>query len=233
MSRWKLSRSLLVPVTAVPLLLVRSNGFQSTDSNTSALETKTPLAMPALQTSPAGQITSNLAALPPTLQPQLLASPATAATERVALAGGRVSFVLPAGFTALTPREIALKFPGNNPPQHVYGNDPRSVSVAFTFPQAQLAPEQLPEFKDFMQTFLEQMVPGLKWITRDFVVINSVRWVRLELISRAVDTNIHNDIYFTSFDGKLLGLNLNSTVEKYDGVKAELLKFRNSISISL
>lgn len=178
------------------------------------------------------QVTLALSVPSAATQPQRVALSTTAATaERVALAGGRVSFVSPPGFTTLTPAEIAVKFPGSDPPQHVYGNDSRSVSVAFTFPAAQLAPEQLPDFKKFMQVFLEQGVPGLKWITRDFVVIDSVRWVRLEFISQAIDTKVYNDVYITSFEGRLLGFNLNSTVEKYAGVKAELLKCRDSILI--
>lgn len=55
--------------------------------------------------------------------------------------------------------------------------------------------------------------------------------MQLEFISRAIDTNIHNDTYFTSFDGKMLGFNFNSTVEQYGAHKAELLKSRDSIII--
>lgn len=55
--------------------------------------------------------------------------------------------------------------------------------------------------------------------------------MQLEFISRAIDTNIHNDTYFTSFDGKMLGFNFNSTVERYGAHKAELLKSRDSIII--
>lgn len=153
-------------------------------------------------------------------------------TKRVYLAGRRVSFVPPPGFTAMTPEEIALKFPrGTNQPQHVYANKRRTVSVAITFSQAQVSPEQLPELKNFLPKFLELAVPDIKWITQDFTVINKLRWIKLELISRAIDTNIHNDAYFTSFDGKMLGFNFNSTVEQYDAAKAELRKSRDSIII--
>lgn len=132
----------------------------------------------------------------------------------------------------MTPEEIAFKFPrGANKPQHVYANERRTVSVAITFSQAQISPEQLPELKNFLPKFLELAVPGIEWITQDFTVINKVRWIQLEFISKAIDTNIHNDAYFTSFNGKMLGFNFNSTVEQYDAVRAELIKSRNSITI--
>ena len=164
---------------------------------------------------------------------QLAASPTTNATKRVSLVGGRVSFVPPAGFTAMTGQEIALKFPnrGGNPPKYVYANQRRNVGVAITFSSARLSPKQLPELKNAMSKFLEQAMLNIKWITQGFVQINSLRWVQLEFISRAIDTNIHNDTYFTSFDGKMLGFNFNSTVEQYGAHKAELLKSRDSIII--
>lgn len=82
-----------------------------------------------------------------------------------------------------------------------------------------------------MPKFLEQAIPNIKWIKQGFTDINNVRWVQLEFISRAIDTKIHNETYFTSFDGKMLGFNFNSTVEQYDAHKAELSKSRNSITI--
>lgn len=134
----------------------------------------------------------------------------------------------------MTPEEIALKFPTQlgNQPQYVYANDRRSVSIAITFSPAQISPEQLPELKNFFPKFLEQVRPDIKWITQDFTVINKVRWIQLEFISRAIDTKIHNDAYFTSFDGKMLGFNFNSTVEQYDVSSAELRHSRDSVTIS-
>lgn len=165
---------------------------------------------------------------------QQTAAPNNNTTTRVYLAEKRVSFVPPAGFTPMTAEEIALKFPkrGGNPPQYVYANERRSVSVAITFSPAQISPEQLPELKNFLPKFLELAIPEIKWITQDFAVINNIRWVQLEFISAAIDTKIHNDAYFTSFNGKMLGFNFNSTVEQYDAVSDQLRKSRDSITIN-
>lgn len=169
----------------------------------------------------------------PQSTPHQTAPPNTNTTKRVYLAEKQVSFVPPAGFTPMTAEEIALKFPsGSNQPQYVYANERRSVSIAITFSPAEISPEQLPELKKFLPKFLEQVRPGIKWITQDFTVINKIRWLQLEFISRAIDTNIHNDAYFTSFNGKMLGFNFNSTVEQYDAVSDQLSKSRNSITIN-
>lgn len=164
---------------------------------------------------------------------RIVASPSTKITERVYLAERRVSFVPPAGFTAMTSEEIAIKFPnrGGVPPQHVYANERRTVAVAITFSSAQVSPEQLPELKNFLPKFLERAIPQIKWVAQDFVAIDNERWIHLEFISRAIDTDIHNDTYFTSFGGKMLGFNFNSTTEQYNAASAELRKSRDSIEI--
>lgn len=186
------------------------------------------------QRSPEVTATQTLPLAAPQPIPQIQTpSPTTNATKRVYLAGRRVSFVPPANFTAMTPEEITLKFPSSgNQPQYVYANQRRSVSVAITFSPAKVSPQQLPELKNFLPKFLEQVKPNIEWITQDFTMIDNLRWIQLEFISRAIDTNIHNDAYFTSFDGKMLGFNFNSTVEQYDALSAELRQSRDSITIS-
>lgn len=215
MATWNLTARPLVSVTVISLMLIGCNPMLSPQVSTTLQPAQ---AQPEVAQQRATQI-------------QTAKSP-TKTTQRVSLARGRVSFVPPAGFTAMTPQEIAIKFPrGGSAPQHVYANERRSVAVAITFSQARISPQQLPELKIFLPKFLERAMPGIKWITQDFAVINNVRWIHLEFISRAIDSDIHNNAYFTSFDGKMLGFNFNSTVEQYDAMKAELHKSRNSITI--
>lgn len=192
------------------------------------------------QTSQETTIPSPAAASPeattPTTQASPQATPSTPGTSakesgRVYFANDRVSFVPPPGFTPMTEQEIALKFPGGNRPQHVYANERRSVAIAITFSNANLTPEQLPELKEVMEEFLQKAKPDLKWLDRDLITLNGVRWVKLESTTKAIDTDIHNDMYFTSFDGKMLGFNFNSTVEMYDKARADLQKSRDSITI--
>lgn len=204
-------------------------GTSSPSSQAQAPQETTP--SPETTTTPASEMTSPTQASP---QAAPSASPNSSSAKesgRVYFANDRVSFVPPPGFTPMTEQEIALKFPGNNRPQHVYANDRRSVAVAITFSNANLTPEQLPELKAVMEEFLQKAKPDLKWVERDLITLNGIRWVKLESTTKAIDTDIHNDMYFTSFDGKMLGFNFNSTVEMYDKAKADLQKSRDSITI--
>lgn len=162
--------------------------------------------------------------LPPTAD-------ATGADNRVSFADGKVSFVPPPGFQALTPEQIGKKYPRGNAPQHVFANETQSVSIAVSFPPAKVSPDQLEGLKESLERMMTRMTPGLQWQTREFVEINGTRWIHFKLTSNAVDTRIQNDMYATSFDGKPLFFNFNSTVGDYEEFKAILEESKNSIKV--
>jgi hypothetical protein len=151
--------------------------------------------------------------------------------QRVAILDGRVSLILPPGFQALTKEEIERKFPQASPPQHVFANDTQSVSIAITLSSSALTQEQLPEFKASMEKTLERNVAGLKWIKRDYETISGQRWIYFELTSQAIDTDIHNLMYFTTLGGKVLMFNFNSTESRYPAMRELLEASKNSIEL--
>jgi len=154
------------------------------------------------------------------------------ANERVALGDGRVSFIPPTGFKQLTKKEIARKYFRGNPPQYVFANDTVSTTVAVTFSNAKVLPEQLSEYREAMEAMFPRLVPGLQWLKREFVVIDGRKWFHFEMTSYAIDTDIHNHLYSTSFDGKALIFGFNSTVKEYPKMKKVLEKSVQSIKLS-
>jgi hypothetical protein len=153
------------------------------------------------------------------------------AVERFKLGDGRVSFIPPAGFKQLTKEEIAKKYFRGNPPQYVFGNETLSVNVAVTFSNANVSSEQLPEYKEAMEELLPRLIPGLKWLKRELIEIDGRKWCHFELTSYALDTDIHNHLYSTSLDGKVLTFGFNSTVREYPQVKENLEESFRSIRI--
>lgn len=160
-----------------------------------------------------------------------LAQPVVA-NERITLGDGRVSFIPPAGFKQLTKEEIAQKYFRGNPPQYVFANDTLTTTVAVTFSNAKVSPEQLSEYKEAMEAMLPRMIPGLQWLTREIVELSERKWFHLEMTSHAIDTDIHNHLYSTSFDGKALIFGFNSTVKEYPKMKKALAKSVQSIKLS-
>lgn len=158
----------------------------------------------------------------------------SADTRRVALFDGLVSFVPPPEFSRLSEEIIAAKFPEAKGPGIVYGNSRTTVSIAITYPpQRVLRPEQLPNFKSFMESFIEKQKKGIQWLRKEFIEINGQRWIHFEFISQAVDTKIHNHMYLTSMDERMLMFNFNATVEEYDKYKDALERSKDSIRIEV
>ncbi len=146
------------------------------------------------------------------------------AGERVNLFDGKLSFELPDGFSMM-PKEIAkIKYPMEaNRPKYIYSNSKTTTSIAINLTESSsLQPQQLTEFRSLMEQSLARMIPGLRWIKKEFITLNGTEWARLELISNAIDTDIHNIMLMTSFEGKPLMFNFNSTKEEYSSVEKEL-----------
>lgn len=154
------------------------------------------------------------------------------ANERVALVDGRVSFIPPAGFKQLSKEEIAQKYFRGNPPQYVFANETLTTTVAVTFSNAKVSPEQLPEYKEAMEAMLPRLIPGLQWLKREIVELSGRKWFHLEMTSHAIDTDIHNHLYSTSFDGRALIFGFNSTVKEYPKMKEALEKSVQTIKLS-
>jgi hypothetical protein len=160
----------------------------------------------------------------------LAASQVFAGTARVELYGGTVSFVPPEGFSRLSDELVAAKFPAAQPGTIVYGNDRATVSISITHPPQQvLEPQQLPQFKPVMESFLEKQSKGLEWVKREIVEAGGRKWIHFELVTLAIDTKIHNHMYLTSRDNRMLIFNFNAPVDQYDAHRDALEQSRKSI----
>jgi hypothetical protein len=156
------------------------------------------------------------------------------AGERVNLFDEKLSFELPDEFSIM-PKEIAKsKYPMENRPKYIYSNSEFTTSIAVNLTEnSSLQPQQLAEFRSVMEKFLARMIPGIRWIKKEFITLNGTEWARLEFTSKAIDTDIHNIILMTAFEGKPLMFNFNSTKEEFAAVKKELnasimsIKLRN------
>jgi hypothetical protein len=140
-----------------------------------------------------------------------------------------ISFEGPKGFTVLTAEEIKSKYPNHRPPAFVIGNDRRSTTIACNFRDDPLPAEAIVALKDQMGKMLEQVVPGIEWKEKKVTEVGGRQWIYYEMTSRAIDTDIYNIMLITSFRGKMLGFNFNSTKAEFPKVEAELRKSMASI----
>jgi hypothetical protein len=155
------------------------------------------------------------------------------ASEQTNLFGGNVTFDLPDDFSVMSEEIAKIKYPmESHRPKYIYSNDRTTTSIAINFTEnSQLQPNQFQEFKAYMEETLTRMIPGIKWIKRDYVEINGKKWIYLELMSAAIDTDIHNVMLMTSFNNKPLMFNFNSTKEEFPKVIKNLQISINSIRV--
>lgn len=151
--------------------------------------------------------------------------------NRVIFADGKVSFIPPKGFNRMTEEHVIRKFPNANRPQHVFANERQSVSVGITFSLANVPEGNLTGLKDSLEKTLSRVVPGIQWQKQDLIELNGIQWVNLRFQSNAIDTEIINDMYATSFQGKGLFISYNSTVREYESIKGSFDESRSSIFV--
>lgn len=160
-------------------------------------------------------------------------TPSGVEPQRVSLYDGIVSFVPPEGFTPPSDEVIRKKFPNATSPATVYANARTTTSIAISYhPSQALKPEQLPEFKAAMRSFMEKQQVGSEWLKDELVEINGRRWVHFELVTVAVDARIHNHMLFTSVDRRMLLFNFNSTLNEYATYEDALARSIASIRVT-
>jgi hypothetical protein len=83
-----------------------------------------------------------------------------------------------------------------------------------------------------MSKRLEKTVPGLKWIRKDLIAINGGSWMNMEATSKDKQEHLHNDMYFTAFNDRMLGINFSAKAEQFPKLKVAFNKSRDSIQMA-
>ncbi len=152
--------------------------------------------------------------------------------ESVALLDHKFQFDLPSGFTEMSLEEIQIKYPNGNPPMAAYANPKRSVSIAIVYSQTPLTVDGLDKFKSQMTEVLSRIIPGIEWKKNEIIEIKGKKWVHFEIMSNAIDTDIHNHMFMTDLNGKMLGVNLNATVAEYESMDKDFENVIKSLSVN-
>jgi len=156
---------------------------------------------------------------------------ATVRAETFKLDDGKISFAAPQGFKPLSQALIRLKYPRARPPRYVIGNKNAATTIAYDLKPRPLPKNRLQDMKVAMTRILPRLVPGLTWLKRDIITLSGQKWLLLELTSTAIDTDIYNIMLFTSYKGRMLAFNFNSTKKEFPKYDAALRRSIKSIRI--
>ena len=116
---------------------------------------------------------------------------------RVEFAGGRVSFVAPAGFTALTPKEIAIKFPRPAPPKAVVGSPSRTTTIAYDYLEPPFTVKDLEPARKLFTNQFDSMFYKLKWIANDVRRMGDRDFVYFEFTEASFDIEFRHMMLLT------------------------------------
>jgi hypothetical protein len=157
---------------------------------------------------------------PPVAQAQQ-PRPEAKTAGRMAIADGRITFVAPSGFTALTAEGLAAKYPSPGAPRRAVGNARRTTSIAYDLLDDRAASSDLDAFRrSLMETFAP--LKNLKWVASDVRRVGSRDWAYVEFTAATADQEIHNIVLLSVYDGRILIFNFNSTVVEFPRVERAL-----------
>lgn len=133
--------------------------------------------------------------------------------KRTAL-NDKVSLITPKSFGPMPQNILELKYPSSRRPTEVLSDSTGGVSLAFNHTRNPMSPYQIEKARASMSKMFHNMYPSAKWLRDKTINVNGRMFMVFELITPAMDTQIHNIMYGTSVDNRLLLISFNTTVEQ-------------------
>lgn len=127
---------------------------------------------------------------------------------------GKLIIQVPTELQTMPQELIEVKFPNSNRPTDVLSDSTGSVTLAFNHTQNALSPNQIREAHGVISNMFKNRYPSATWFRDEVSTLNGQEFIIMELITPAIDTQIHNIIYGTSIDNRLLFVAFNTTVEQ-------------------
>jgi len=127
---------------------------------------------------------------------------------------GKVSILAPTGFGPMSQNLLEMKYPSGGRPSDVLSDSTGGVTLAFNHTNNPMTPSQVKEAHGSISGMFHNTYPSAKWLRDEIVEQNGSVFMVLELITPAMDTEIHNIIYGTSVDGRFLMAAFNTTIQQ-------------------
>jgi hypothetical protein len=122
-----------------------------------------------------------------------------------------LEILVPEGFTKMDEALLQVKYPNANRPTLVFTNADGTINLAINHTSSAVAPNQLEQLHQQLDTSIRQAQPNANWMFSGFQNYHGRRWTQLEFQSDAVDTKIHNMMIATSAQGRMLAISFNCT----------------------
>ncbi|CAM3785990.1 hypothetical protein [Xenorhabdus thuongxuanensis] len=136
--------------------------------------------------------------------------------ERQQVPKHALSIKIPKGFILMDEKSKRLKYPSmrDSNEKVIFTDERGKVNIIISAGTVSMFPEQLDMFTDSLVKLMPNYQPSLQKVTVDGKDARII-----DFISRAMDTDIHNKMLTTSFNGKAVIVSFNTTVDEWEQYK--------------
>ena len=127
---------------------------------------------------------------------------------------GKISLLAPSRFEPMAQELINIKYPSSRRPTEVLSDTTGGVTLAFNHTATPMQPSQVKEAHTSISRVIHNMYPSAKWLRDEVINQNGTTFMVMELVTPAIDTEIHNIMYGTSVDGRFLLAAFNTTTQQ-------------------
>ena len=127
---------------------------------------------------------------------------------------GKLFIEVPKNFNRMSIELVELKYPSSRRPSDVLSDETGGITLAFNHTQTPILPSQIREAHGAISKMFHNLYPSAKWYRDEVIRQNGNDFLVMELITPAIDAQIHNIFYGTSVDDRLLLVAFNATVEQ-------------------
>jgi hypothetical protein len=129
------------------------------------------------------------------------------------LLDGKIQMLIPTHFGPMSEELIRVKYPKEGRPTIVLSNERGTVNIAVNHTSNVMSPKDLDEVHRAFDRMFRNQYPSATWYRSERTTLNGQECFILELLTPAVDTEIHNIIVVSSLESRMLIISTNLTKE--------------------
>ncbi len=138
---------------------------------------------------------------------------ATIQLETRNLLDGKIQMLVPTHFEPMSEELIRVKYPMERRPTFVLSNERGTVNIAYDLKTNALSIEELDEAHRAFEKMFRNAYPSATWYRSERTILNGQECFIFEVLTPAIDTEIHNIIVVFSLKGRMLLISINITKE--------------------
>lgn len=132
----------------------------------------------------------------------------------------------------LTPAAIQKIYPAQSRPEAVFLTNDKKVTMGFEWRQTSLNPSEVSGLVSQFPAVIKAQVPGLKTLSPKLLTIQGIPWAQFVYTLTGKNGDLRREMLVTSANGRMLILNVDSSMKDYSANDIAVRTFVNGIKVS-